>query len=195
MPGPSGDIDPQVAGRIQLVVLDVDGVLTDGGVYVGARPGQEDIELKRFDIQDGLGIKMLGAVDKVREAGAPSVAVTERGTFFGYGDLIVDMRSFQRIRTACGVPVIFDGTHSVQRPGRLSGSSGGTPEFVPPLVLAAVAAGCDGLFLEVHPNPENAPSDGSTMLPLDQLKPLLERVTAIRAASGEVDSATFASAG
>lgn len=139
--------------------------------------------------------EMLGAVDKVREAGAPSVAVTERGTFFGYGDLIVDMRSFQRIRTACGVPVIFDGTHSVQRPGRRSGSSGGTPELVPPLVRAAVAAGCDGLFLEVHPHPESAPSDGSTMLPLDQLKPLLERVAAIRAASGEVDTAALASAG
>ena len=69
--------------------------------------------------------EMLGAVEKTREAGAPSVAVTERGTFFGYGDLIVDMRSFQRIREACRVPVIFDGTHSLQRPGLILGSSGG----------------------------------------------------------------------
>ena len=129
---------------------------------------------------------MLGAVEKAREAGAPSVAVTERGTFFGYGDLIVDMRSFQRMRTACGVPVIFDGTHSLQRPGRASGSSGGDPHFVPPLVRASVAAGCDGLFLEVHPDPASAPSDGTTMLPLDQLKPLLECVIAIRAALSEV---------
>ena len=129
---------------------------------------------------------MLGAVEKAREAGAPSVTVTERGTFFGYGDLIVDMRSFQRIRAACGVPVIFDGTHSLQRPGRASGSSGGDPEFVPPLVRASVAAGCDGLFLEVHPDPGRAPSDGTTMLPLDQLKPLLESVIAIRAAVAEV---------
>lgn len=129
---------------------------------------------------------MLGAVEKVREAGASSVTVTERGTFFGYGDLIVDMRSFQRIRTACGVPVIFDGTHSVQRPGRASGSSGGDPEFVPSLVRASVAAGCDGLFLEVHPNPGSAPSDSATMLPLDQLKPLLESVIAIRAAVASV---------
>ncbi len=138
---------------------------------------------------------MLGAVEKAREAGAPSVAVTERGTFFGYGDQIVDMRSFQRIRAACGVPVIFDATHSVQRPGRASGSSGGDPEFVPALVRASVAAGCDGLFLEVHPDPESAPSDGTTMLPLDQLKPLLERVVAIRAALAEVDFETSVSAG
>ena len=129
---------------------------------------------------------MLGAVEKAREAGAPGVAVTERGTFFGYGDLIVDMRSFQRIRTACGVPAIFDGTHSLQRPGRASRSSGGDPEFVPPLVRASVAAGCDGLFLEVHPDPGSAPSDGTTMLPLDQLKPLLESVIEIRAAVAEV---------
>ncbi|HAB30705.1 MAG TPA: 3-deoxy-8-phosphooctulonate synthase [Gemmatimonadetes bacterium] len=131
--------------------------------------------------------EMLGAVEKTREAGAPSVAVTERGTFFGYGDLIVDMRSFQRIREACRVPVIFDGTHSLQRPGLISGSSGGAPEFVPALVRAAVAAGCDGLFLEVHPDPRSAPSDSSSMLPLDELKPLLERVVAIRAALAEVD--------
>ena len=135
---------------------------------------------------------MLGAVEKAREAGAADVAVTERGTFFGYGDLIVDMRSFQRMRNACGVPVIFDGTHSVQRPGRVSGSSGGDREFVQPLVRAAVAAGCDGLFLEVHPDPASAPSDGTTMLPLDQLKPLLERVVAIRAALAEVDLETSA---
>ncbi len=129
---------------------------------------------------------MLGAVEKAQESGASRVTVTERGTFFGYGDLIVDMRSFQRIRAACGVPVIFDGTHSVQRPGRASRSSGGDPEFVRPLVRASVAAGCDGLFLEVHPNPGSAPSDGATMLPLEQLKPLLESVLAIRAALAEV---------
>ena len=136
---------------------------------------------------------MLGAVETAREAGAPRVAVTERGTFFGYGDLIVDMRSFQRMRSACGVPVIFDGTHSVQRPGGASGSSGGDPEFIPPLTRAAVAAGCDGLFLEVHPDPASAPSDGANMLPLDHLKPLLEGVLAIRAALAQDDSGARAS--
>jgi len=129
---------------------------------------------------------MLGAVDKARGAGASGVAVTERGTFFGYGDLVVDMRSFQRMQATCDVPVIFDGTHSVQRPSRVSGSRGGDPDFVAPLVRASVAAGCDGLFLEVHPNPASAPSDGATMLPLAHLKPLMEQVIAIRATVAEV---------
>ena len=124
--------------------------------------------------------EMAGAVDKARRAGAQEVVVTERGTFLGYGDLVVDMRAFRRVSQACGVPVIFDGTHAVQRPGRVDGSSGGDPEFVPDLVRAAVAAGCDGLFLEVHPDPASAPSDGSNMLPLEQLSELLRDVLAIR---------------
>ncbi len=127
---------------------------------------------------------MAGAVNKARLAGAPGVAVTERGTFFGYGDLIVDMRSFARMAATTGAPVVFDGTHSVQRPGRAEGASGGDPRFTPPLVRAAVAAGADALFLEVHPHPETAPSDGSNMLRLQNLKPLLEDVLAIRAALG-----------
>jgi len=126
--------------------------------------------------------EMAGAVGKARAAGANAVTVTERGTFHGYGDLVVDMRSFARMREATGAPAIFDGTHSVQRPGRADGSSGGDPEFVPPLVRAAVAAGADGLFLEVHPDPARAPSDGTNMLRLDRLRPLLETVLAIREA-------------
>src|SRR5436189_3368795 len=113
---------------------------------------------------------MQGAVEKVRAGGAPEVAVTERGTFFGYGDLVVDMRNFARLRAACGVPVIFDATHSVQQPGQGSeGSSGGQREFIPPLLYAAAAAGADGFFLETHPDPARAPSDGPNMVPLDQL--------------------------
>lgn len=123
---------------------------------------------------------MRGAVEKIKNAGASLVTVTERGSFFGYGDLIVDMRSFQRIRNVCTAPVIFDGTHSLQRPGQDHGSSGGTPEFIFPLVRAAVAAGCDGLFLETHPNPNQAPSDSTSMLPLDHMKDLLDEVLAIR---------------
>jgi len=125
--------------------------------------------------------EMAGAVDKVRGAGASSVFVTERGTAFGYGDLIVDMRSFERLRAATGATVLFDGTHAVQRPGRLDGASGGDPRHTPALVRAAVAAGCDGLFLEVQPEPARAPADGSTMLPLDHLGPLLAEVSAVRA--------------
>lgn len=129
--------------------------------------------------------EMAAAVDKTRSAGAAEVVVTERGTTHGYGDLVVDMRSFARIRSAAGAGVIFDGTHSVQRPGRAAGSSGGDPEHIHALVRAAVAAGCDGLFLETHPRPLAAPSDGSNMLPLDQLPGLLRSVLAIRAALAE----------
>jgi 2-dehydro-3-deoxyphosphooctonate aldolase (KDO 8-P synthase) len=126
---------------------------------------------------------MAGAVAKARAAGAAAVAVTERGTFLGYGDLVVDMRSFTRMREATGATVIFDGTHSVQRPGRADGASGGDPQFIQPLVLAAMAAGANALFLEVHPQPERAPSDGSNMLPLARLPALLERVLDVRAAA------------
>jgi 2-dehydro-3-deoxyphosphooctonate aldolase (KDO 8-P synthase) len=119
---------------------------------------------------------MRGAVDKVRAGATREIAVTERGTFFGYGDLVVDMRSFTRLRAACDVPVIFDGTHSVQQPGRgEGGSSGGAREFIPPLTYAAVAAGADGLFLETHPDPEHAPSDGLNMLPLSDVGGVIDR--------------------
>ena len=113
---------------------------------------------------------MSGAVEKVRAGGAPEIAVTERGTFFGYGDLVVDMRNFARLRAACGVSVVFDATHSVQQPGQgPGGASGGLREFIPPLLYAAAAAGADGFFLETHPDPDHAPSDGPNMIPLDQL--------------------------
>ncbi len=117
---------------------------------------------------------MRGAVEKVRAGGAPDVAVTERGTFFGYGDLVVDMRSFARLRAACGGPIIYDGTHSVQQPGRgPEGASGGLREFIPPLLYAAAAAGADAFFLETHPDPDHAPSDGPNMVPLDRLPALV----------------------
>jgi 2-dehydro-3-deoxyphosphooctonate aldolase (KDO 8-P synthase) len=127
---------------------------------------------------------MTGAVAKVRSAwpralaaaGPADVAVTERGTFFGYGDLVVDMRSFTRMREACDCPVIFDATHSVQQPGQgQGGSSGGRREFVPTLTYAACAAGADGLFIETHPDPDHAPSDGPNMLPLTQLNDVIAR--------------------
>jgi len=104
------------------------------------------------------------------------LALTERGSFFGYGDLVVDMRGFSRMREACEVPVIFDGTHSVQRPGMgEGGASGGAREHIAALTRAAVAAGADGLFLETHPDPDHAPSDGPNMLPLEQLDAVVGR--------------------
>jgi 2-dehydro-3-deoxyphosphooctonate aldolase (KDO 8-P synthase) len=128
---------------------------------------------------------MRGAVEKVRNARASrlplpasrdSVAVTERGSFFGYGDLVVDMRGFSRMRSACNAPVVFDGTHSVQRPGMgEGGASGGAREHIAALTRAAVAAGADGLFLETHPDPDHAPSDGPNMLHLSSLDSLVAR--------------------
>ena len=132
---------------------------------------------------------MAGAVKKVRSAypasilatdGRCEVAVTERGTFLGYGDLVVDMRSFSRMRTACDAPVIFDATHSVQQPGRGDGgASGGLREHIPALLKAACAAGIDGMFIETHPTPDSAPSDGPNMLPLNQLDALVNKCVAI----------------
>jgi 2-dehydro-3-deoxyphosphooctonate aldolase (KDO 8-P synthase) len=117
---------------------------------------------------------MRGAVEKVRSAGAPEVAVTERGTFFGYGDLVVDMRNFTRLREATGAPVIFDATHAVQQPGQgESGASGGQREFIPPLLAAAAAAGADGFFIETHPDPSRALSDADAQWPLDRLADLV----------------------
>jgi len=133
---------------------------------------------------------MRGAVEKVRRAArgcernelptGEMVAVTERGSFFGYGDLVVDFRTVQRMRAACAAPVVFDATHSVQQPGRgEGGASGGAREFIAPLTLAACAAGVDGLFLETHPTPDTAPSDGPNMMPLDQLDALVERAVRV----------------
>jgi len=123
---------------------------------------------------------MRGAVEKVRGGGAAEVAVTERGTFFGYGDLVVDFRSLARLRAATGAPVLFDATHSVQQPGRgADGASGGDREHIPALLAAAAAAGADGFFLETHPEPSRAPSDAATQWPLDGLEALLRRTLRI----------------
>lgn len=117
-----------------------------------------------------------GAVKKVRSAGTGEIAVTERGTFFGYGDLVVDMRSFARMRAAAGCPAIFDATHSVQQPGKgEGGASGGMRSMIPPLTFAAIAAGANGLFLETHPHPDSAPSDGPNMIQLSDLDDLMAR--------------------
>ncbi|MDQ3697329.1 MAG: 3-deoxy-8-phosphooctulonate synthase, partial [Gemmatimonadota bacterium] len=120
---------------------------------------------------------MTGSVEKIRSGGTREVAVTERGTFFGYGDLVVDMRAFGRMRAATGAAVIFDATHSVQQPGRgEGGASGGERELIPALAQAAVGAGADGVFMETHPHPERSPSDGANMVPLAELDELVRRL-------------------
>jgi len=122
---------------------------------------------------------MRHAVQKLRDSGNERVFLTERGASFGYNNLVVDMRSLPIMRAFA--PVVFDATHSVQTPSAANGVSGGQPEFIPVLARAAVAAGIDGIFLEVHNNPAEAKSDGANALHLDRLKPLLEQLLAIHA--------------
>ncbi len=122
------------------------------------------------------------AIEKVTSTGNQDVTVTERGTTFGYHNLVVDMRALLIMR-GFGYPVIFDATHSVQLPGGAGGASGGQRDLAPALAAAAVAVGVDAVFLEVHPDPDNAPCDGPNMLPLDTIPQLLERLLAIRAAA------------
>ncbi len=121
---------------------------------------------------------LLLSAQKVLAGGCRNILLTERGTFFGYGDLVVDMRNLVWIRKG-GVPVIFDGTHSVQRPGGQGKASGGLRDLAPFLVRAAVAVGVDGIFMEVHPDPDTALSDGPNMIPLSWVAPLLETVKEI----------------
>ncbi len=113
-------------------------------------------------------------VDKLRKSGAKEIWQTERGTTFGYQNLVVDMRSFSLLK-ASGQPVVFDATHSVQLPGAGGGVTSGQREFVPPLAKAALAAGADGLFIETHPEPEKAISDGPNQIPLAELPLLVEK--------------------
>ncbi len=127
---------------------------------------------------------MSNVVKKLEEAGTHRILLTERGVSFGYHNLVVDMRAFPIMRRL-GYPVIFDATHSVQLPGGEGTRSGGQREFVPHLVSAAAAAGCDGFFMEVHPNPAVALSDGPTQVPLPEIKRLLERVLRICRAAGK----------
>ena len=126
---------------------------------------------------------MTHPVEKVRSTGNERVFLTERGASFGYNTLVVDYRSLPVMRGLA--PVVFDGTHSVQQPSAANGVSGGQPEYIPLLARAAVAAGVDGLFLEVHDDPANAKSDGANALDLKLLEPLLEKLLAIHGAASE----------
>jgi len=122
---------------------------------------------------------MQHVVDKLEAFGCRQVLLGERGTFFGYGRLVNDMRAIPQMQSL-GAPVVFDATHSVQEPGALGAATGGNRAMVEPLARAAVALGVDGLFLETHPRPDAAPSDGPNMVPLDQLGAMLARLVALR---------------
>ncbi|MCK6486226.1 MAG: 3-deoxy-8-phosphooctulonate synthase [Phycisphaerae bacterium] len=127
--------------------------------------------------------QMKPAVDKIRETGNARVLLTERGTFFGYGRLVNDLTGIEVMQELA--PVVFDATHSCQLPGGAGTQSGGLRRFVPLLARAAVAAGCDALFLEVHDNPDQARSDAATVWPLDRLESLLSVCLRVRAAVAE----------
>ena len=129
---------------------------------------------------------MTHAVDKVTSTGNPAVLLTERRTTFGYHNLVVDFRGLALMRAIC--PVVFDATHGVQRPGGAGSVSSGDREFVAPLARAAVAAGTDALFLEIHPDPERARSDGPNSLPFAAVEPLLRVLLALREAAGGEES-------
>lgn len=125
---------------------------------------------------------MAFACAKVTESGNPDIAVTERGTFFGYGDLVVDMRGIPVMKQTCGCPVIMDITHSLQQPNSASGVTGGKPALISTIAKSGLAAGADGLFMETHREPSKAKSDGANMLPLCEAKQLLENLTVLRMA-------------
>lgn len=129
---------------------------------------------------------MKNAVSKIRAVGGTKIMLVERGASFGYNNLVVDMRSLPVMRSF-GCPVIFDATHSVQLPGGAGGSSGGQREFIAPLARAAVAVGIDGLFLEIHPDPDKALCDGPNSIPLHQVEELLRQILSVRAAVSSVD--------
>jgi 2-dehydro-3-deoxyphosphooctonate aldolase (KDO 8-P synthase) len=127
------------------------------------------------------GKTMRFAVDKVKSTGNENVMLTERGSMFGYGDIVVDYRNIPEMQRS-GVPVILDITHSLQQPNQSSGVTGGRPDLIETIARAGIAVGCDGIFVETHPEPADALSDGANMLKLDHLKVLLKRLVKIRKA-------------
>lgn len=174
----------QVAACAEVVdVLQIPAFLcrqTD--LLVAAGESGKPVNIKKGQFLDPASMRH--AADKVRSTGNENVLLCERGTFFGYNDLVTDMRSIVLMREL-GHPVIFDATHSVQRPGGLGAASGGESRLAAPLALAALAAGADGLFIETHPAPERALSDKATMMRLKDLPGLLEKAAGVYAAVRE----------
>ena len=137
------------------------------------------VNIKKGQFISGEAMKF--AVDKVRNTGNNQIMLTERGTTFGYQDLVVDYRNIP-IMQSIGVPVIMDCTHALQQPNQATGVTGGNPQLIGTIAKAAIAAGADGLFIETHPEPQKALSDGANMLQLDLLEPLLKQLIRIRKA-------------
>jgi 2-dehydro-3-deoxyphosphooctonate aldolase (KDO 8-P synthase) len=166
---------PKAAGVVDVIQIPAFLVRQTRLVAAAAKTGKV-INLKKSQMLSPE--EMANAVEKARASGAGGVMVTERGTFFGYNNLVVDFTAFPRMRLF-GVPLIFDATHSLQLPGGLGTKSGGRPEFVSTLARAAVAAGCDGLFIETHFAPLTCQCDAEAMLPLAALPKLLKELAAL----------------
>lgn len=148
-------------------------------LLVAAAETGKVVNIKKGQFLSAASMKF--AVDKVKDAGNDKVFLTDRGNTFGYQDLIVDFRGLPEMR-AFGVPTVMDCTHSLQQPNQTSGVTGGKPELIETIAKAAIAVGADGLFIETHPDPANAKSDGANMLHLDLLEGLLEKLVRIREA-------------
>jgi 2-dehydro-3-deoxyphosphooctonate aldolase (KDO 8-P synthase) len=148
-------------------------------ILVAAARTNKFINIKKGQFLSPEAIRF--AIEKVRNSGNDNIMVTERGTTFGYQDLVVDFRGVPQMKRF-GVPVVLDVTHSLQQPNQLSGVTGGLPEMIETLAKAGIAAGVDGIFLETHPEPASARSDGANMLPLSQLEALLVTLQKIRKA-------------
>lgn len=148
-------------------------------LLVAAAKTGKTVNVKKGQFVSGEAMRF--AVDKIRNAGNNKVMLTERGTTFGYQDLVVDYRNIPAMQ-AHGVPVIMDVTHSLQQPNQTSGITGGNPQMIGTIAKAAIAAGADGLFIETHPDPSKAKSDGANMLKLDKLEELLLQLVKIRKA-------------
>ena len=138
-------------------------------IIISAAKTKKIINIKKGPFLNGESCKFI--LEKVYESGNKNVIITERGNCFGYQDLVVDMRNIPIIKNL-NVPAVLDITHSNQKPNQIIGKSGGPPEFIENIACAGVAAGANGIFLETHPNPKNALSDGSNMLELDKLEPI-----------------------
>jgi len=148
-------------------------------LLVAAGKTGKTVNIKKGQFASAESMKF--AIEKVRQTGNNAVMLTERGTTFGYSDLVVDFRNIPEMRKF-GVPVVVDITHSLQQPNQPSGVTGGRPDLIETIACAAIATGADGIFVETHPDPPNAKSDGANMLKLDLLEPLLEKLVRIRQA-------------
>ena len=148
-------------------------------LLIAAAETNKIVNVKKGQFLSGPSMKF--AVDKIKKAGNQNIMLTERGTTFGYQDLVVDYRNIPWMREH-GTPVIMDVTHSLQQPNQTSGITGGNPQLIETIAKAAIATGADGLFIETHPNPSAALSDGANMLKLDLLEGLLEKLVRLRKA-------------